>query len=445
MGLTLALRLAQRGHRVTLLEAADHIGGLADAWQLGDITWDRHYHVTLFSDSHLRGILRELGLDSKCAGSRPVPAFWSTVAWSHCPTVGSSSAVSAAGTDRQTAAGMDHLAYLANAFWQQLEQIPASRLPGQVLRPANVRAYLAAAAESQVGRRLATHQRSFHLGNHPAHVRGRRMGLKREMFGYLPGGYAIVAAFSQRLEELGVTIHTGAASSGSSVTSNGMLTITCASRRAPTCDRVVVTTPAPVAARVCPQLTVGETRAARRRRISWHHLSSRCCWQAAGRLLRDEHHGRVPFYRRDRNDGPGRSGGTLAAARCSTCRSTRLPTIRAGRGATMNPRNFSGRVGPPLSGFLRRTMFLLSGCHACGTFRPAYARLQPPAAPVETSVPAVRRNSAQIVNGTLNVNETVRTGRIVLGHLLPPLPILPPILVRRIYAQANRELVARPR
>src|SRR6185369_1818613 len=65
LGLTLALRLAQRGHRVTVLEAADHVGGLADAWQVGDITWDRHYHVTLQSGAYLRGILRELGLDSE--------------------------------------------------------------------------------------------------------------------------------------------------------------------------------------------------------------------------------------------------------------------------------------------------------------------------------------------------------------------------------------------
>src|SRR3954471_13376353 len=62
LGLTLALRLSQRGYRVTLLEAADHVGGLADAWQLGDLTWDRHYHVTLLSDQYLRGILRELEL-----------------------------------------------------------------------------------------------------------------------------------------------------------------------------------------------------------------------------------------------------------------------------------------------------------------------------------------------------------------------------------------------
>src|SRR4029077_8868090 len=65
LGLTLALRLRSHGYRVTLLEAADHVGGLADAWQLGDVTWDRHYHVTLLSDMHLRGLLRELGLDEQ--------------------------------------------------------------------------------------------------------------------------------------------------------------------------------------------------------------------------------------------------------------------------------------------------------------------------------------------------------------------------------------------
>ena len=63
LGMTAALRLAQAGHSVTLIESADHLGGLADGWELGDITWDRHYHVTLLSDSNTRGILKELELD----------------------------------------------------------------------------------------------------------------------------------------------------------------------------------------------------------------------------------------------------------------------------------------------------------------------------------------------------------------------------------------------
>jgi protoporphyrinogen oxidase len=62
LGLTLSHRLAQAGKEVTLVEASDHIGGLADAWRIGDVVWDRHYHVVLLSDLHTRAMLDELGL-----------------------------------------------------------------------------------------------------------------------------------------------------------------------------------------------------------------------------------------------------------------------------------------------------------------------------------------------------------------------------------------------
>ncbi len=58
LGMTLAHRLARAGHEVTLFEAADELGGLASPWTLGDVVWDRHYHVTLLSDPYLRGAAR---------------------------------------------------------------------------------------------------------------------------------------------------------------------------------------------------------------------------------------------------------------------------------------------------------------------------------------------------------------------------------------------------
>ena len=47
-----------------MLEAAPELGGLASAWQLGDFTWDRYYHVVMLSDRYLRGLLTELDLDA---------------------------------------------------------------------------------------------------------------------------------------------------------------------------------------------------------------------------------------------------------------------------------------------------------------------------------------------------------------------------------------------
>lgn len=65
LGMTIALRLTQAGHRVVLYEGANRLGGLASAWRLGSVVWDRHYHVTLLSDTELRGLLRELDLEQE--------------------------------------------------------------------------------------------------------------------------------------------------------------------------------------------------------------------------------------------------------------------------------------------------------------------------------------------------------------------------------------------
>ena len=65
MGMTLALRMAQQGKKVTLFEAAPELGGLASSWKMNDVEWDKFYHVILLSDFGTRGILKEIGLEDK--------------------------------------------------------------------------------------------------------------------------------------------------------------------------------------------------------------------------------------------------------------------------------------------------------------------------------------------------------------------------------------------
>ena len=61
LGMTLALRLVQQGHKVTIYESSDKAGGLTSAWRMDDIVWDRFYHVILMSDINTRKILKEIG------------------------------------------------------------------------------------------------------------------------------------------------------------------------------------------------------------------------------------------------------------------------------------------------------------------------------------------------------------------------------------------------
>jgi protoporphyrinogen oxidase len=86
----------------------------------------------------------------------------------------------------------------------------------------------------------------------------RRSGLKKEMFGYVKGGYGrVLEAFAQSLANVGVETRLNA--SVNSITKSGDdFRVEFKDGSTDEFDRVIVTTPSPVAARLCPQLTDAE-------------------------------------------------------------------------------------------------------------------------------------------------------------------------------------------
>ena len=76
LGLTMAHRMSRAGHDVTLIEAAPELGGLASVWHLGHATWDKHYHVILLSDSRLRNLLTEIGLEHELNWAETKTGFY---------------------------------------------------------------------------------------------------------------------------------------------------------------------------------------------------------------------------------------------------------------------------------------------------------------------------------------------------------------------------------
>ena len=61
LGTVLALRLAEAGARVTLLERAPTAGGLAGAMDFGGHRVDRFYHVIVPSDERMIALRRRAG------------------------------------------------------------------------------------------------------------------------------------------------------------------------------------------------------------------------------------------------------------------------------------------------------------------------------------------------------------------------------------------------
>jgi protoporphyrinogen oxidase len=75
-GLTLALRLAQRGHKVVVHERDPYLGGLTGESMLGDVRVERFYHCVSPTDSALLGLFEEVGLGDAVGWNRTRTGFF---------------------------------------------------------------------------------------------------------------------------------------------------------------------------------------------------------------------------------------------------------------------------------------------------------------------------------------------------------------------------------
>ena len=77
-GMAAAYDLAKAGKDVTIFEAAGHVGGLAAGFKEPHWDWtvEKFYHHWFASDSHMLGLIKELGLDDQVLFLRPYTVMY---------------------------------------------------------------------------------------------------------------------------------------------------------------------------------------------------------------------------------------------------------------------------------------------------------------------------------------------------------------------------------
>lgn len=262
LGMTLALRLAQQGRKVTLLESAPQLGGLADAWKLGDVTWDRHYHVILPSDSYTRGLLAEVDLDDQLKWVQTKTGF----------LVG--------GKFHSMSSSWEFLRFpplsLLQKFRLATTIIGASRINnGKPLESILVEDWLRKWSgnavvdkiwlpllRAKMGENYRRTSAMFIWATIKRMYAARKSGAKKEVFGYVPGGYAVILDRLQKLlEKHGVNVVCNAKVQSLSRSQTEERPVWCAELADGTShagSNAVVTAPATAAAAMCPELSRDE-------------------------------------------------------------------------------------------------------------------------------------------------------------------------------------------
>ena len=254
LGLGLALRLQEQGCDVTVFEGAARVGGLTAAHDIGGVTWDKFYHVTLLSDAHLRALLDELGLGDSIHWRTTRTGFYtdghlysfsSAIDFARFPALSPIDKLRLGWTIMRASKITDG---------EPLERIPVvdwlTRLSG---RHTVERIWLPL-LRAKLGENYRRASASFIWAIIARMYAARRSGLKREMFGYVEGGYdAVLGKLRDHLTARGVEVVTGRPVT---VVESGSLRLADGEVRA--FDAIVLTVPCPRVAALCPQLTPAE-------------------------------------------------------------------------------------------------------------------------------------------------------------------------------------------
>jgi protoporphyrinogen oxidase len=421
LGLSLAHELAKRGQEVTLFEAADCLGGLASAWAIGDLVWDRHYHVTLLSDTSTRSLLASLSLEREMEWVQTRTGFYTDGRFYSMSSALEFLAFPPLGMVDKLRLGATIFYASRIKDWRRLEGIPVS---DWLVRWSGKRTFekiWLPLLKAKLGENYTATSAAFIWSTIARMYKARRTGIKKEMLGYLPGGYArVFDEFAKLLARERVDVKLGHAATNIRPSAGGGVQIEFQNGAACRFDRAIVTLPAPVAARVCSSLTREEV--SRLRAIPYQGVV--CASLLLKRPLGD-------FYITNITE-PGVPFTAVIEMSALVDRSRHF----GGRSLVYLPKYLpSGDPAFGLSDHELETQFLAALermyphfsrqdvlCFRVSRVRHVlpiptvnYSDLLPP---MNTSVPNLYMvNSAQIVNGTLNVNETVQLAEAAARQL----------------------------
>lgn len=421
LGMTLAHRLAKRGERVTLFEGADHLGGLASAWKLGDVVWDRHYHVTLLSDTALRSLLAEMGLEKEIEWVETRTGFYTggnlysmsnTLEFLRFPPLGPVGKLRLGATIFYASKVRD---------WERLEKITVADWLRRWSGRSTFETIWLPLLRAKLGENYTKASAAFIWATIARMYAARRTGLKKEMFGYVPGGYArILERFAEMLHDDGVLIKLSHRVKTIEAEHSGTVGVEFENGERKTFDQVVLTVPSNVAANVC----VGLSEEERRRLESIEYQGIICASLLLKRPLAN-------FYVTNITD-------------------PQIPfTAVIEMSALVDRKHFGGNALVYLPKYVPPTdpAFALSDDELRDSFLTALKRMYPHfdvrdllafrvsrvrhvfpiptlnysarLPPMTSSLPGVHiANSTHIVNGTLNVNESVQLAERVATQLL---------------------------
>lgn len=207
LGMTLALRLCQQGQKVIIYESSDKVGGLTSSWKMDDVSWDRYYHVILMSDLNTRKVLKEIGLEDELRWVETKTGFYSDGKLYSMSNLIEFFKFPPINLVDKFRLGLTIFAASKIKDWERLEKIPVAEWLTKWSGKRVFEKIWLPLLKAKLGDNYKNTSAAFIWSTIQRMYAARKSGLKKEMFGYVTGGYEKVNDhFADHLAKIGVEI-----------------------------------------------------------------------------------------------------------------------------------------------------------------------------------------------------------------------------------------------
>ncbi len=259
LGMTLALRLSQQGHKVTIYEAADKVGGLTGSWQMNGVVWDKYYHVILMSDINTRKILKEIGLENDLRWVETKTGFYSNGKLYSMSNLIEFFKFPPINLIDKFRLGLTIFAASKIKNWERLENIPVAEWLTKWSGKRVFEKIWLPLLKAKLGENYKNTSAAFIWTTIQRMYAARKSGLKKEMFGYVTGGYEkINNRFAEYLSEKGIDIKYNSKVKSVKKTSSGMLEVMTENNSSSVFDEVISTLSSKESVKIAEGLTDAE-------------------------------------------------------------------------------------------------------------------------------------------------------------------------------------------
>lgn len=258
LGMTLALILSDKGFQVSLIEKASRLGGLVAPRQIGDYTWDEFYHVILLSDSNVVNLLDRLHLKDQINWGYTKTGFFTDGQFYSMSNVKEFLRFPPLGLVDKLRLGFTIFYASKIKYSKHLEEGTCLHWLTKLSGERTVKKIWSPLLRSKLGEYYRLTSASFIWTSIARMYAARRSGIKQEMFGYVNGGYAtILDRFQKYLNK--VPIETRLNSTLTKISQNdNHIMVEMDGGKSLKFDEVILTVPCPQIAELCPQLSSSE-------------------------------------------------------------------------------------------------------------------------------------------------------------------------------------------